>query len=177
MITADQLIPYRKASPDYERTEELKRKFKRIRQERHPFYLTLSEFNEILRWKLGNQYKRREKRRKSNTDALIRLITQTAFEVSHPDEDYETELRIKILCTLRGVGVPVASAILALVLPEKYAVIDFRVWRQLFGEEKSYFTVSDYKRYLREVRRLARELGWSVQEVDLAIWAYDKAMS
>lgn len=73
-----------------------------------------------------------------------------------------------------GVGVPVASAVLALVFPEKYAVIDFRGWRQVFGEERTTFSVSDYRRYLREIRRLALELEWCVQEVDLAIWEYDR---
>lgn len=177
MLVASQLIPYRASSDDYEWTVRLKNKFRHLRQVRKPFYLTLSEFDEILHWKLRAQYGRRRKRRGANTDEVIRLITQAAFGVSHPDEEYETELRMGILCALRGVGVPVASAVLALVLPEKYAVIDFRGWRRLFGEERRVFTISDYKRYLREVRRLAKELDWPVQEVDLAIWEYDRAHS
>jgi 2C-methyl-D-erythritol 2,4-cyclodiphosphate synthase len=75
------------------------------------------------------------------------------------------------------VGVPVASAILALVFPEKYSVIDFRGWRQVFGEERTTFSVSDYRRYLTEIQKLAQELGWIVQEVDLAIWEYDRINS
>lgn len=82
-------------------------------------------------------------------------------------------MRVGILCALRGVGVPVASAVLALAFPDEYAVIDFRGWRQVFGEDRRQFGVGDYKRYLGEVRRLARELEWPVQEVDLAIWHYD----
>lgn len=68
-----------------------------------------------------------------------------------------------------------ASAILALVFPEQYAVIDFRGWRQIFGEAKRTFSVADYKRHLREVKRLAVKLGWLVQEIDLAIWEYDRS--
>ena len=105
---------------------------------------------------------------------MIRTVTSAAFSVAHPDEEYGIELRVGILCALRGVGVPVASAVLALVFPEKYAVIDFRGWRQIFEEEKTTFSIPDYKKYLREVRRLADELVWSVQEVDLAIWGYDQ---
>ena len=97
-----------------------------------------------------------------------------ALTITHPDPGYELELRVGLLCTLRGVGVPVASAILALVYPEEYGVIDFRVWRQVFGEERSMFSISDYKRYLHEIHKLAKELAWTVQEVDLAIWGYDK---
>ena len=177
MITASDLVPYRTSGDGYEWTEQLKQKFRRLRRERDPFYLTLSEFDEILRWKLRNQYGRQKKRREANTEGVIRTVTRAAFGVSHLDKEYEVELRVGILCALRGVEVAVASAVLALVLPEEYAVIDFRVWRQIFGEEKRDFTIGDYKRYLREVRRLAEELGWAVQEVDFAIWGYDQVLS
>jgi len=83
------------------------------------------------------------------------------------------ELRVGILCTLRGVGAPIASAVLALVFPEKYAVIDFRGWRQVFGAERRHGSLANYKRYLRDARRLALELGWPIQEVDLVIWHND----
>lgn len=174
MIRATELIPYRTSSEDYDLTERLKAKFARLRSERHPLYLTSEEFDEILHWKLRDQYRRQAERRKVNTKDVIRTVTGAALSITHPDEDYEIELRLGILCCLRGVGVPVASAILALVFPEKYAVIDFRGWRQIFNEERSTFSISDYKRYLREIKRLAAELGWSVQEVDLAIWEYDR---
>jgi hypothetical protein len=60
------------------------------------------------------------------------------------------------------------------VEPDRYCVIDFRGWRALFKEDQRLFDVVHYNRYLREVRRLATELAWPVQEVDLAIWAYDQ---
>ena len=137
-------------------------------------YLTLDEFDRVLKWKLRGQYGRQREKRKANTDGVVRVLTGAALSIEHPDKDYEIELRFGILCTLRGVGVPVASAILALVFPERYAVIDFRGWRQVFAEERTTFSVSDYKRYLRELQNLARELGWTVQEVDSAIWEYDR---
>ena len=174
MITATQLVPYRTSSDDYDLTEYLKGQFAKLRQERVPLYLTLDEFDKILRWKLRGQYGRQREWRNVNTDGVIRTVTMAALSLSHPVDDYETELRVGILCALRGVGVPVASAILALVFPEKYSVIDFRGWRQVFGEERTTFSVSDYKRYLGEIRRLALELGWSVQEVDLAILEYNR---
>lgn len=174
MISATQLIPYKTSSDDYELTEHLKARFARLRSERHPLYLTSEEFDEILHWKLRSQYRRQEEKRKVNTEDVIRTVTSAALSITHFDEDYEIELRLGILCCIRGVGVPVASAILALVFPETYAVIDFRGWRQIFDENKRTFSISDYKRYLREIKRLATELGWSVQEVDLAIWEYDR---
>jgi hypothetical protein len=174
MITAVQLVPHRTSSDDYKLTERLKAHFAQMKQERHPMYLTLDEFDRVLQWKLRGQYGRQQERRKANTDDVIRVVTGAALSIEHPDKDYEIELRFGILGALRGVGVPVASAILALVFPERYAVIDFRGWRQVFGEDKEQFSVSDYKRYLPKIQNLAQELGWPVQEVDLAIWEYDR---
>lgn len=174
VLSSAQLVPYRTAGDDYAQTERLKAKFARRRRERRPLYLTCEEFDEILRWKLRDQYDRGKARWITNTEAVVRTVTGAAFSITLPDEDYEIELRLGLLCCMRGVGVPVASAVLALVFPEKYAVIDFRGWRQVFNEERRAFSIADYKRYLRAVSRLAEELGWPVQEVDLAIWEYDR---
>jgi len=174
MIEASQIADLRYASDDYEQTERLKTKLKRLRKERRPFFLTADEFDEILHWKLRQQYGRQRHLRRYNTDELVRAVTGAALTISHKNKDYELELRVGILCALRGVGVPVASAILALVYPEEYAVIDYRAWRQVFSEERTALSVGDYKRYMEAIRPLARELGWPVQQVDLAIWEYDR---
>lgn len=173
MITAAQIAELRAVSDDYPETARLKSLFAQLRRERDPLFLTQSEFDDVLRWKLRGQYGRSQLRRQGNIEAVVRTVTRAALTIAHDDPEYELELRVAILCALRGVSVPVASSVLTLVYPQEYAVIDFRVWRQLFGEERRQFGISEYKRYLREVRRLAEELGWTVQEVDLAIWAYD----
>ena len=177
MITAAQIASFRTAAVDYEETKRLKAKLARVRRERQPLYLTGKEFEKILKWKLGRQYGRQRERRSANTEEIIRAVTGLALTISHSDKEYELELRVGILCSLRGVAVPVASAVLALIFPEEYAVIDFRGWRQIFGEGETVFSTPKYKKYLREVRRLANELGWPVQEVDHAIWEYDRRNS
>lgn len=175
MISPSDIRPFRHASADWAETEDLKEKIRARRTERDPFFLKSEEFDEILRWKLAGQYGRQQGRREQNTDGVIRTVTEAAFRVDHPDVEYLAELRIRILMALRGVGIPVASAVLALVYPDCYAVIDFRGWNQIFGEEgKRGFTVPQYLRYLHRVRTLSEQLGWSVQEADLAIWAYDE---
>ncbi len=174
MITAREVAPYRTLADDYPEAENLKRSLARLRKEREPLYLTHAEFEQILVWKLRTQHGRQRERRRANTEDVVRAVTGLALTITHPDDEYETELRVATLCALRGVSVPVASAVLALVLPEKYAVIDFRGWRQVFGNEKATFTIPDYYRYLRKLRVLAGELGWLVQEVDLAVWEYDR---
>lgn len=177
MITAAQIAPLRTVAVDYEETRRLKEKLARVRRERQPLYSTAAEFEKILQWKLGQQIGRQRKRRSANTEEIIRAVTGLALTIAHSHKEYELELRMGILCSLRGVAVPVASAVLALLFPEEYAVIDFRGWRQVFGEGETVFSIPKYKRYLREVRRLADELGWPVQEVDHAIWEYDRRNS
>ncbi len=174
MITVDQIKDLREAASGFEKTKLLKIKLAGLRQERQPLFLTAEEFDEILQWKLDTQYGRRKAHRIKNTDEIIRAVTGLALNITHEDEDYELELRIDILSSLRGVATPVASAVLTIVYPEKYAVIDFRNWRQIFGVRKNSFSVGDYKRYMKEMRRLAKELDWSIQEVDQAIWEYDR---
>ena len=173
MITADQIKGLRRTYVDDE-MQTLLTCFANIRATRQPLFLTAVELDAILHWKLRTQYARQQRRRLANTAEVVRSVTGVALTITHPDPRYELELRVGLLCTLRGVGVPIASAILALIYPEEYGVIDFRVWRQVFGEEKSMFSVSDYGRYLYEIHKLAKELAWTLQEVDLAIWGYDK---
>ncbi len=174
MITADIIRAYRNNSDDFKETDEIKQYLSSLRKLRKPLYLNYQEFDRILKWKLRDQYGRQEHIRQENTDIIVKDITTLALNISHEDSDYELELRLNVLVALRGVAIPVASAVLALTYPEYYAVIDFRGWRQIFGFDKRYFTISDYKLYLAEIQNLANELGWLPQEVDLAIWEYDR---
>ena len=174
VIKASDIEHLRRKSDDFSETEELKAFLARLGRERSSLFLTATELDRILRWKLRGQYKRQFKLRGKNTDKIIQFITGLALTISHQDKEYELEMRIGILCAIRGVAVPVASAILALVYPNEYGVIDFRGWRQVFSEKRTSFSISDYKRYLQELRRLSHELGWPVQEVDLAIWECDR---
>jgi len=174
MITLSEIRKYRVSSTDLDETISLKKKFANLRLTRKPFYLTYSEFDEILKWKLRSQYGRQQGARKANTEKIIQSVTGLALNIYHEDKDYEMQLRIDILSSIRGVGVPVASAVLALIFPDDYSVIDFRVWRQVFGYKKNSFTISDYKKYLKILRNFSKKLGWPVQEVDMAIWTFDQ---
>lgn len=103
-------------------------------------------------------------------------MTRSAFAVNNQNEAWETEQRLRSLVKLNGVGIPVASAILTLCYPDKYSVIDFRGWRQVFGEAKKYsnYSYKEYCEYLFEIKQIAIRFDLTPQEVDLAIWQYDK---
>lgn len=160
---------------DYEKTKQLISQLAELKRIRLPFYLTITEFDEILKWKLRQQYNRQYRNRERNTDQNIIAITQATFSVEHQDRDYETELRLRILTSLSGVEVPVASAILTLCFPDIYSVIDFRGWRQIFGHDKEYanYTTKEYIKYLSIIRQAANRFGVTTQEIDMAIWQYD----
>jgi thermostable 8-oxoguanine DNA glycosylase len=160
---------------DHGKTKELINKFKQIQQERIPFYLTSVELNEILIWKLRGQFNRQSKIRENNTAENIKIITQAAFAIKHPDNDIETKLRLKVLTMLYGVELPVASAIMTLCFPTLYAVIDVKNWRQLYpgSKEKTYYTPNEYVNYLKIIKKLADRFEVTPQEIDAAIWQLD----
>ena len=177
MVQANDIRDLRTAARDYAHTEDLKDHVRRLRRERTPFFLTADDLERVFRWKLGTQYGRQKKLRDTNTESAYRAVTAAAFAIREPDAHYEAELRLGILTSLRGVGLGVASAILAVAEPDRYCVVDFRGWRAVFGEDRRSFDLEHYKKYLKAIRALAAQLGWPVQEVDLAVWEYDRLKS
>lgn len=157
-------------------TKRLTKKFQHLKTERKEFYLTLDELEEIFKWKLRSQYGRQTKKRSLNTNENIITITRTAFGITHIEDDYETKLKLKILISITGIEIPVASAILTLCYPEKYSVIDFRNWNQIYKSEKkkTNYTAKEYTDYLKIIRNLATNYGLIPQEIDIAIWQKDR---
>jgi hypothetical protein len=85
-------------------------------------YYNKREFMAICLWKSSRQ----KNNYKTNSQEDIRSITRNAFRATDEQE------RIKTLCKLKGVGVPVASALLTIYNPQKYAIIDIRCVEILF---------------------------------------------
>ena len=173
MIRAKDLIPLRGHSSDMAETDRLLEKFRRKWKDSGSVYLTYSEFDEVLKWKLRGQYGRTVRHRQGLADGTVRTVTGAAFDIRLQEKSLELRIRTGVLTALPGVGVPVASAILALVDPETYGVLDFRAWRQVFPKKQVDYSVSGYLRYMQKIWLLADELRWTAQEVDLAIWQYD----
>ncbi len=160
---------------NFEETKRLTHKFQLLKRVRGQFYLTFDELEEIFHWKLRKQVSRQKVKRNYNTNENIILITKAAFGVTHVNKDFETRLKLSLLCTLTGVEVPVASAILTLCFPDQYSVIDFRNWRQIYGSEerKTSYTLNEYTSYLNIIINMAKVYQVTPQEIDIAIWQLD----
>ena len=173
MIRAKDLIPLRGFSSDMAETNRLLDKFRAKWTDAGGVYLTYSELDEVLKWKFRGQYGRTARYRRELADETVRVVTKAAFGIRLQEKSLELRIRTGVLTALPGVGVPVASAILALVDPETYGVLDFRAWRQVFSKKQVDYSVSGYLQYMQKVWPLVDELQWTAQEVDLAIWQYD----
>lgn len=137
MIDIKNLKSYYNVSEDFRKTKNLILKIYELKKIRKPFYLERANFEEILKWKLRNQYGRKKRYRdKRLSDDIIKKITSLALNLDHENEEFEIEYRLKLLSVLPGVDIPVASSILTLCFPEKYGVLDFRVWRTLFPKKR-----------------------------------------
>ena len=86
---------------------------------------------------------------------------------------------IAVLLGLSGVGVPVASAIVTAIYPDRFTIIDFRALEAL-GISRSLatsITVEFYLKYLKYCRELAKTNRVSLRELDRALWQWSKENS
>lgn len=131
---------------------------------RKPAYLKFDEFYEICMWKSA-----RPKKLQSENKDVIEKITKDAFARKTEEE------KMNMLCKLRGVGIPTASAILTVLYPERYAVIDVRcleILREKFNQEISQsISLKTWLKYLDIMRKWAKENNTTPRKLDMALFA------
>jgi hypothetical protein len=125
----------------------------------------------IIEWKVGVFVKPVLRNLRENDDEKVQTRVEEAV--------HETSIRSKVeaLTSLQGVGVPVASAILLFIDPERFTVIDKRAWGAL--REMEYIdrelsedpSVDEYLMYLGACWTLANEYDVSLRTLDMALWA------
>lgn len=124
---------------------------------------TRAEFLAMCRWKSPRSRRHYER----NTAAAIRRASAAVLATRSERE------RMARLIALPGVSVATASAILTLVDPRRYGVLDIRCWqllgsiRSVAGNERGRgFTVSQWEQYLGRLRVHARALGVSARTIE-----------
>ena len=139
----------------------------RVRAARRRGFVSRAEFLAMCRWKSP----RAQQHYLRNTSARIREASRLALAARSEGR------RIEHLLTLHGVSVPVASAILTLLDPKRYGVLDIRAWQMLYrvrGADANpagrSFTVGQWIHYLETLRRHARRLRASARAVEYTLF-------
>jgi hypothetical protein len=128
---------------------------------------TRKNLSEIFEWKTRGRGRSRLLR---NSDDEISDALRLAIAA-------QTErAAIVVLTGLAGVDVPVASAIMTAIDPERYTVIDFRALQSL-GIETANRSLNLYLAYLRACRRIADDNGVTLRNLDRALWQWSSEQS
>jgi hypothetical protein len=127
-------------------------------------YLNRDEFLMITHWKSPRSIRKVE----LNSNEVIKEITKLVFKTNNE------EVKIRILNSLDGIGIPIASAILTIPYPEKYGIIDVRAWQTLFDYSKKSFNIKDWLSYLDKIREWGNKFDLSPRDIDKALFMYDQ---
>jgi hypothetical protein len=106
-----------------------------------------------------------------NSPALVRVVSRAALAARSERE------RMAALTRLAGVSIPVASAILTLLDPRRYGVLDIRVWQLLHALDPAIgnprgrgFTVAPWERYLARLRAEAQRRGVTARAMEWSLF-------
>ena len=128
---------------------------------------TRAEFRRMCEWKSP----RARHLWATNSPARIRAVSSAVLATR------SERRRMELLTGLHGVGIPIASAILTLVDPRRYGVLDIRAWQLLFSLRSvttnargQGFTIAQWEQYLSELRRHARQLRVSARTVEYTLF-------
>lgn len=88
-------------------------------------YLTRDEFLKIAMWKSPRPKKHYLANSEEEIISISKKVLSTDFE----------KRKIELLDSLKGVRIPTASAVLTLIDPKNYGMIDIRVWNVLYVYE------------------------------------------
>lgn len=115
---------------------------------------------------------------RGHRDAKIEELTGQALALKNTDPGGAA----RVLTWLKGIGIPTASAVLAVADPKLFGIVDFRVWDVLRrwqptrfpSKDRGHWPIRYFLRCLVTMRELAQASGLSCREVDMALWQMDK---
>ena len=134
-------------------------------------YLTRQELKNICKWKSPRTIRLIEK----NSYGIVKSKTQKAFKTK------SERTKIEYLTSLQGVSIPMASAILMLVNPQRYGVIDIRVWQVLYQMKSVTHTASgigfrfnNWYQYLMIIRYYAKKYNVKARDIERTLFNVHK---
>jgi len=143
-----------------------------LRQARVRGYLTSTELEKVCRWKSA----RAIRLIRNNSATLIRAATGRMLATR------SERRRLEILRTLQGVSVPMASALLTLLDPRRYGVLDIRVWQLLhaMGAVRKKpggvgFDFNNWYQFLMIIRDFAKKLHVGARDIERSLFLAHRA--
>jgi hypothetical protein len=134
---------------------------------------TRAEFVRMCRWKSPRALHLFA----ANPAARVRAVSRAVLA------SRSERRRMELLTSLRGVGVPIASAILTLIDPRRYGVLDIRAWQLLFAlrsvaanRRGQGFTIAQWEAYLTALRHHAHRLNVSARTVEHTLFQSHKRL-
>ena len=130
-------------------------------------WLEKSEFLTICLWKS------RRPKRLYDLNSHKEIISKSKLSFDEKDE----LKKIKILTELKGVQIATASAILSVVNPDIYPIIDERCIQSLtdLGVIKwKTITENSWIEYLNIIRNLSKERNKTAREIEKGLFAYNR---
>lgn len=134
-------------------------------------YFTKQEFLKIGMWKSPRPKQRYLRNSQEKILSISKKVMGTKSE----------KQRIELLTSLDGVSIPTASAILTLIDPENYGVIDIRAWQilYLYGSVRvrpkgRNFNFNNWHSYLKHLRFHARRFQVPVRDIERTIFLHHR---
>lgn len=96
-------------------------------------------------------------------------------QLAHDSND--KKVKLWLLTSLNGWGIPMASTMLHLIHPNRFPIVDYRVLKVL--RDKNNFTANrdtekGYWLYYDEIHGIMKSTGYSIRIIDRALWTYHR---
>lgn len=137
-------------------------------------FLTKEELAEIIKWKFQGRLLGRQKRIlnfiQDISEEEIQRVTREAFSTNND------KYRLEKLITLKGIGIALASVILAFYDPKKYYVYDIHVYDEIFNTDaktRPNNMFSDTKYFfniLEKIRKMSEEYDLPARIIEKALF-------
>lgn len=140
---------------------------------KHAKQVSKDEFVRMCRWKSPRPVRHYARNSEDKIKRVFVSVLSTRSE----------RRRLELLTSLRGVSVPTASAILTMIDPKRYGVIDIRVWQLLFklrsvrsNPSGIGFAFHHWYNYLCKLRHWAKHFNTSARLIELTLFKHHKRL-
>lgn len=161
---------YEKYLVDNQKVDEIFfRELSNIKNKKH---LTPLELIAILSWKIGYYAKigRYIEAVSKKGFTEVKVCSETAFKLVDENRIDEALLKFADLLDIKWKTIAIPSAILVFYAYPSLPVIDQHSWFALYDERIESFYVNDYKKFLDDVTKIAKECNLTPRAVDCSLY-------